>query len=378
MNSRIRHHSCVHLALVLLMFMAVILIILSTTSKLTYAQQKELTNTSTILNKTGSPNGVLRPLSNITAKVPTSLSNATMAKIGDATIHLPTEPEIPVYIVSSIGTPTFHYVSDFSNLYRECPEEVAILVHGRSKTEASPSIALEEFDRAAISIERNHYYFPIIGFLWPTSVGVDKISAYINQTINAPLAGNELAGFLTDFKTHCKDTNIRIAAHSMGTAVVFNALVTLSKNPGWTANKYKIESIHFLGSSLMPEDPDKNKPFGGFVQNFVGNLHNLYSPADDILSKIGFFLGNTGASDKITTPTNYKDVDVAKEIVNPATKEENHLAYWGVRDEHNHVIDDGAMNVVVSDWLKPSSSYGEIFDLPTSSSSPSNATIIPH
>lgn len=64
-------------------------------------------------------------------------------------------------------------------------------------------------------------------------------------------------------------------------------------------------------------------------ENFVGYLHNLYSPNDDLLPRIGAFLGNTGASDKITTPTNYKDMDVAKEIVNPLTKEENHLAYWG-------------------------------------------------
>lgn len=187
-----------------------------------------------------------------------------MAKIGNLSIHLSTEPEMPVYIVSSIGTPPYHYVSDFSKLYNECPEEAVILVHGRSKTEASPSIALEEFDRAAISIERNHYYFPIIGFLWQTSVGVDMVSAINNQTTKAPLAGNELAGLLTDFKSHCKETTLRIAAHSMGTAVVFNALDSLSKNPGWTVNKYKIESIHFLGSSLFSEDPDKNKPFGGF------------------------------------------------------------------------------------------------------------------
>jgi len=353
-------YSSVRLALVLVTILgAVLLIHLSTESKLSYAQQKGLTNTSTILNKTGPSIQVHRPI-----------GNATAQKIGNISNHLSTKPEFPVYTVSSSATFTYTYLSDFSKLYHECPEQVVILVHGLSNTSPPQIRSLEEFDRAAISIESNHYYFPIIGFLWPSNPDVNLLS-------NKKHASDSLADFLTDFRYNCKSTTIRIVAHSMGAEVVSNAINDLNANPRWTDNKYKIESIHFLGSNLNSESPSKDTPFGGFVEKFVGYLHNFYSPSDDKLAFLGSVLGNTGASRKITTPINYLDMDVAKEIENHLTMREDHLAYWGLRDTSHHVIDDGAMNVVVSDWMKSSPTYGEIIDLPIGRSSPSNATIIP-
>jgi hypothetical protein len=36
----------------------------------------------------------------------------------------------------------------------------------------------------------------------------------------------------------------------------------------------------------------------------------------------------------------------------PYKKGQNHLGYWGFVDRDNHLVDDGAMNIVVTDWRK--------------------------
>ena len=365
MNSRIRYYSSDHLALVLIMILGIVLLIhLSTESNLSYAQPG-LTNTSTMFKKPGPSiqvpeaisNATMAKIRNLSIQVPEAISNATIAKLGNLSIILSTKPASPVNIISNKKTGyTYEYFPDmipsWSKLYHECPREVVILVHGRSNTETPVTSALEEFDRAAISIERNFYYSPIIGFLWST--GQDPIANFTTDTANA---GTALANFLSDFTYHCNRTALRIAAHSTGTNVLYNAINDLSSSPRWNDNKYKIESIHFLGSELPINTFDIHTPFGRSVQNFVGHFYNLYSPHDDILSSFGVVLGNSGTLREITIPTNYKDTNVAKEILDPLSMHETHLGYWGFRDKSMHLIDDGAMNVVVSDWLKDSPVY---------------------
>jgi Alpha/beta hydrolase of unknown function (DUF900) len=338
MNSRIKYYSSDHLALVLVtVLVSLFLIHMSIYPKSSYAQLR-----------------LINP--------------ATAPKIPEVSIHSPIKPEMPVILVSTNGSTGAYssYPGDLLKLYSACPKEVAILVHGKNPI---PESTREEFDRAAMSIESNHYYIPVIGFQWPSTINVPE------SAVNANKSGSGLAQFLTDFKSHCESTRIRLVAHSMGTMVLNSTMNILNSNKEWNASRYKIESVHLLGSSLEQKTPDIKNAFGKFVQKFVGQLYNLYSPNDIVL---GFslssihFLGSEGAPRGITTPTNYKDTNVATEIlanydangdgdcdyiICPKLIGQNHFGYWGFRDKRMHFLDDGAMDIVVCDWRKCSDLY---------------------
>jgi Alpha/beta hydrolase of unknown function (DUF900) len=294
----------------------------------------------------------------------------------------PTKPEKPVYLISTIGTSTYYsYSGDLSRLYLKCPEEVAILIHGWNP---NPLSKVKDFNRASMSIDANRYHIPTIGVLWPSdntlsssSTALESLAAWTTAKENAFKTGPKLGQFLTDFKDHCKDTTIHIVAHSLGARVIDSMLSSLGSNVEWKSSGYQIGTIQFLGAAISSNMPDIHAT-GAFIQDYVGSFYNLYSSADHLLKEVyplaerfDKALGQTGATPGITIPTNYKDMNVTKEI--PANndaegdgvcdastcdiahieKGQNHLGYWGFVDSRGgHFIDDGAMNVVVANWKK--------------------------
>lgn len=286
----------------------------------------------------------------------------------------PTKPLQPVYIITTINEPgdRYHnYVGDISKLYSTCPPEIVILVHGWDP--AIPS-ALESFDRASMSMDANHLNKPVVGFLWPSmtfpaSPNIDIKAAFTAMALNAEKAGYGLANFLIDSKIRCPHTALDVAAHSAGTRVVKSAFDRLDSNNGWKVNQYKLKGVAFLGAAIPSTTPDIKTPFGNFIKNSVFQFANLYSPKD-ILLPIGLTqtdLGLTGINPGVTHPLNYRDQNVMAQLINNKDANgdgncdlqiithvcvsaigENHLGYWGYRDTSKHLVNDGAMDLVVA------------------------------
>jgi hypothetical protein len=277
---------------------------------------------------------------------------------------VPTRPLHPVYVITTInetGDRYHNFVGDISKLYSTCPPEVVLLVHGWD-----PSIpsALESLDRASMSMDTKNLQLPVVGFLWNSATPSINVVA-----LNAEKAGNGLANFLIDSKIRCPHTALDIAAHSAGTRVVKSAFDRLDSNNGWKVNQYKLKIVAFLGAAIGSTTPDIKTPFGNFIKNSVNQFANLYS-LKDILLPIGgpqTDLGLNGIKPGTSHPLNYKDRNVLAQLINNNDANgdgkcdlqsithrcvsaigENHLGYWGFRDTSKHLVNDGAMDIVVS------------------------------
>jgi hypothetical protein len=111
-----------------------------------------------------------------------------------------------IYVISTnveSGRGYDYFSGDFLKLYRRCPDEVAILIHGLDNSWE----AYKDFERASMSIEANGYDIPTIGVLWPSNTDDLKTAK-----ANATKVGPKLANFLTDFKDKCDGTALRIVA----------------------------------------------------------------------------------------------------------------------------------------------------------------------
>ena len=223
------------------------------------------------------------------------------------------------------------------------------------------------------SLNHNNYKIPLVGFSWNSKV--DYPLAQNNAKVNGP----ELANFISNFKNKCKDTDIRLVAHSLGAAVVNSTLVNLdniqsllTNNNG--NNSKLIKSVHLLGAAINNTLIANNTLLGNAINTIVDKFNNLYNPEDDGLEYNKEFekhnpLGLVGAMN-VTAPLNYNDTNVAYEILpfpdadgNGNVEEcfenikpvnwwgDNHCGYIGFRNSTNDsFLDDGAMNIVVKDW----------------------------
>jgi hypothetical protein len=220
-------------------------------------------------------------------------------------------------------------LSDISKLYSNCPPEIAIIVHGFSNNQYE---ALEKFDRAKQSLDRDGYKIPVIGFSWDSNPVPSQASTldlkgqvienafnWVYAKPNADKSGINLAKFILDFKNRCNSTDIRIAAHSLGTRVVESALINLNNHNEWKADGFKIRSVHFLGAAIPNQDVDRNGRFGQAIENQVGRFYNLYSSTDDILSDVYTRAEKNNALGQkpiasLPKPTNYIDTSVKNEL----------------------------------------------------------------
>jgi hypothetical protein len=290
----------------------------------------------------------------------------------------------------------------------ECPNETAIYVHG---VWASEEVAKEQTERVALSLNSLNYNIPVIGFSWdsntPFSLENHSVSqkGWMTAKIIANKNGPLLAQFITDFKEHCPNTDVRIIAHSLGSRVVFSALQSLQENRqsmnitnNDTSNK--IKTVHLLGAavdneqaSINPLDCLLNFPSlecsGRAIESEVEDLFNLYNTEDNMvaptfsgtvpsvyeMTEDDDALGGSGAEDIISTPNNYNETNVRGEILADTDangdgdcdlpiywgfgftgcsiffRGDNHFGYMGYRSFGSEdVYDNGAMNIVVSNW----------------------------
>ena len=226
----------------------------------------------------------------------------------------------------------------------------------------------EEFNRLQTSLLHNNYRIPLVGFGWDSKV------LWEPAKVNATKSGKELANFINKFKIEqiCPNTNIRILAHSLGAAVVNSTLVSLNQNANGTG---MITSVHLLGAAINNKLIANNTLLGNATENVVDKFYNLYNPEDDGLTANQLYenhqpLGLVGAL-KLNVSSNYNDTNVAYEIppfsdadgdrnveecfeeTNPVKVwGDNHCGYIGFRNSTTgSFLDDGAMNIVVKDWI---------------------------
>ena len=267
----------------------------------------------------------------------------------------------------------YYYGDEF--LWNSYPykNELVIYIHGVWTEHTS---AKEQVDRTRLSLYANGLNIPIIGFSWDSNTAVNPSGWSIAKSI-ANKNGPKIAKFISDFKNKYPNVNIRIIAHSLGAKVVENALITLNNDNNQKWNKYtsyNIASIHLIGAAIDNKSVSKKTPFGNAIENIVNRFYNLYNPEDNAL-KYAYVktenqnpLGLYGLKKGEPFPTNYTECNVKFEI--PPLKRangiyqsfcdkavygwgDNHCGYIGFREHYpfnRFLKDDGAINVIVTDW----------------------------
>jgi esterase/lipase superfamily enzyme len=302
-------------------------------------------------------------------------SQSVSATLSDTTNHqqqqmlsIVSTRDVPIFDLTHLTKLVDDTIEKF-NKTKTCPSEIAIYIHGFNK---SKNDAGEEFNRLQTSLKNNTYIIPLIGFSWDSKVSWEQAK------VNAKKNGEELAKFLYKLKNKCSNTNIRILAHSLGASVVDSTLTNLVeyldlKNTGDTSKI--IKSVHLLGAAINNELILDNNPFGNAINDTVEKFFNLYNPEDDGLEINRLVekhnpLGAVGAPKQLTMK-NYYDTNVINEI--PAlsdadgdgnleecfeengvalVKGDNHCGYIGFREPFsNSLLDNGAIDVVVRDWI---------------------------
>jgi pimeloyl-ACP methyl ester carboxylesterase len=252
-------------------------------------------------------------------------------------------------------------LGDINQLKRDCPEEIAIFVHGWHNDETK---AKERLDRVKMSLEHNRYIIPLIGFSWDSNIEWEPAKFIAKQN------GPKLAHFISDFKSRCGLSDVRVVAHSMGARVVLSSLESLHNNDQWNRNDFRITSIHLMGAAVDDEEVSKNiqnilndqtnqgvvktTAYGEAIQEEVTRFYNLYNPQDNMLQQLPFdppysiyeiypffeedsALGQVGTQhdihgiDKVSRPP-YYDINVQNQI-EPGTDadgiEDLHLVFCG-------------------------------------------------
>ena len=293
-----------------------------------------------------------------------------------------------------------------------CPPELLIYVHGiwvgaGSFLDGSLEEPSEVFDRVKMSVARNDFPIPVVGYSWDSNTKITEEGWTTAKEI-AKENGPKLAQFILDYKDSCNqqqnsDVKIRLIGHSLGSRVILSSLASLNNNIEWNKMNYNITSVHLLGAAVDNEEISKDvadidgdsgikSAYGNAIENQVIKFKNLYNPEDDVLerdtSECFFFvcqlvyypnyegdfaLGERGAQSGVDIPETYSQRNVLSsvdfnndangdgfcDLIIPFTTfctiqrtGDNHLGYIGFRSSSNHnvLISDGALNIVVRDW----------------------------
>ena len=333
-----------------------------------------------------------------------------------------TSTEIPVYMLTTrenreqaegikaeLGYNDKYPLGDINELFRNCPEETAIFVHG---WDIDHYKAKERLDRVKMSLENNSYYIPLVGLSWDSNKIWDPAKSIAQEN------GPKLGQFILEYKQTCKneqskDVKVRLLGHSMGSRVILSALQHLYENSTWNnnTNNFKIGSVHLMGAAVDNEEVSRNSishfnypgwgygplgcypsqyyagngvkfPYGNAIAGEVFKFYNLINPQDNVLEYIypcfeagDGALGEDGKQNSgISPPPNsiYLEEDIQEEIkpihdadtiggwdfglcnvfgclVNTG---DNHAGYIGFRSltNPNILTDDGVMNIVVEQW----------------------------
>ena len=270
----------------------------------------------------------------------------TQVGIVSATVSNTTRTGIPVYEITTRGNLSnaqgvngtgyrdTYPLLDIRNLSNTCPEEVAIFIHGWGQNETG---AKERLDRVKMSLEKNNYTHPLVGFSWDSDR--EWNAAQFLAKWNGPKLADYIVGLMDNCKQHHgKDIKIRLIGHSMGARVILSSLDSLHKNATWNDGNFKVASVDLLGAAVDNEEVTMNpgdilvdktnwgspkSDYGGAIQEEVVRFYNLYNPKDNVFELIyplfegDFALGQSGYQKlpyPITFPKNYEDIDVTDQI----------------------------------------------------------------
>ena len=182
-----------------------------------------------------------------------------------------------------------------------CPPELAIYVHG---VWASKDEAEEQIERVFLSIQKEGYNIPVIGFSWDSNTAFSLTNVDISQRgwriakIIANENGPILEKFIDRFKDECQESKLRIIAHSLGSRVTLSAIQSLSDHnnniTATSAPSKTIASVHLLGAAIDDEQVstderlcNDNRPLlkcsGVAIDSEVENFYSLYNPEDNML-----------------------------------------------------------------------------------------------
>ena len=270
----------------------------------------------------------------------------TQVGIVSATVSNTTQTGIPVYEITTRGNlfnaqgnngtgyRDTYPLLDIRNLSNSCPEEVAIFIHGWGQNETE---AKERLDRVKMSLEKNNYTHPLVGFSWDSDT--EWNAAQFLAKWNGPKLADYTVGLMDNCKQHHgKDIKIRLIGHSLGARVILSSLDSLHKNATWNNSNFKVASVDLLGATVDDEEVTMNpgdilvdrtnwgspkSDYGGAIQDEVVRFYNLYNPKDNVFESIyplfegDFALGQSGHQIlpyTITFPTNYEDISVTDQI----------------------------------------------------------------
>jgi pimeloyl-ACP methyl ester carboxylesterase len=240
----------------------------------------------------------------------------------------------------------------------DCDDEIVVYVHGYWESRES---AIDKFNLARKSLQSNGYTGPIIGFSWPSmTLSWFAVESWNRAKIYAELSGERLGQFINDFDAACQNTEIRLIGHSLGARLILSSLEYLNNNHP----ALRLTSVHVLGAAVDDGIISTGSNFGIAIQNQTDEFHNKFSPEDDILEEVYFdsdlALGENGGDNNVPWPSTYDEEDVLDELIRDSDGDgrddvgkncgDNHNGYIGVEDARGSLIDDGAIDEIVSDW----------------------------
>ena len=127
---------------------------------------------------------------------------------------------------------------------------VAIFVHG---WEQSEEIVKERLNRVKLSLEKDNYTGPLVGYSWASN------TLWPNAKFVAKAEGPKLANLILELKSACPNADIRIIAHSLGARVVLSSLENLKNNATWNAKNFTITSVDLVGAAVDNEEVSTNR-----------------------------------------------------------------------------------------------------------------------
>lgn len=247
----------------------------------------------------------------------------------------------PIYeiVTGPIGYRNIDIYRNLSELTEKpCQNEtVAIYVHGWEESEDNVK---ERLNRVKLSLEKNGFIHPLIGFSWASNTGWPGAKSIATEN------GPKLANLISYVKNECPSTNIRLLAHSLGARVVLSSIDSLHENQTWNNNNFTIKSVDLLGAAVDDEEVSTNpqdilidltnlgtpkSDYGQAIEAVVTNFTNSFSIKDNMLEpnfekpiypfyETDLALGQSGYQ-KIpndiarSIPNNYIENDVKDELV---------------------------------------------------------------
>jgi hypothetical protein len=158
--------------------------------------------------------------------------------------------------------------------------------------------------------------------------------------------------------------------------VVNSTLINLSNSQGWntTNDDLNITSVHLLGAAIARRAISGNTTLGNSIEKVVDNFYSLRNPEDNMLEYIYRHLenkdslGSLGIQHSLPLPRNYVERQVDSEIPPIEDADSNnkldcfdsfvllphcgYIGFRGIPPFGNILRDDGAIDVVVQDWLE--------------------------